>query len=397
MLYPGFPCMFPTWANMQVLSRAIANADIIVCPDDNNIPMLAWLARLHDKPMLSNVHTNVAEVLRLAPSLLLNSFAAPMIAHFVRICSHVSTATYTTSPSYREVLQSQGCRVDGVFSPRIKLAVFTLPDSDEEIAKARKWLTNNQPNKKVLLVAGRMSHEKRIPLLAQAKPEGVVLCVVGDGPDKAPIVALANDYPDVVVHVGMVNQDRLRVLYKACDLLVSASAFETLGMTVAEAHMCGCPVAVQAAPGFVSQVIPGRNGYLINYDNASEAREQLRSALANRPSKEQVLGTLAERWDAKLEDLQDVVVRLARDGRAPMDFTMKCFLSLGMLVYWFLYTVISFPFNTLSSRVRSIDFPMPNINVLYMPGSQHGMSGRVVLFVVMLYAAKLDGALGGTF
>jgi len=191
------------------------------------------------------------------------------------------------------------------------------------------------------------------------------------------------------VHVGMVDQDRLRVLYKACDLLVSASAFETLGMTVAEAHMCGCAVAVQAAPGFVSQVIPGRNGYLVNYDDAEEARSQLEYALAHKPTQAQVLATLAERWDAQLEDLQDVVVRLARDGREPADSWYKLLLTMIMLVYWFLYTLTTFPFNTLTNRVRSVE--LPSIN-LYIPGSQHNMSGRFVFLVVMLYAAKLDGS-----
>jgi len=392
ILYKDFPVTFPTAANLQVLSRAIAWCDIVVCPDDNNIPFFAYLARMHDKPFLSNIHTNVEEVLRLSPSLFLNSFAAPLIGNFVRICSHLTTATYTTSPSYGEVLKSKGVHVTGVFSPRIKLAVFTLPDSDEEIARARAWLSNGQVNKPILLVAGRLSHEKRISLLARAKPDGVILAVVGDGPDATTVSELARQQ-DVLVHVGMVNQDRLRVLYKACDLLVSASAFETLGMTVAEANMCGCPVAVQAAPGFVSQVIPGRNGYLVNYDDSNEARAQLEFVLKNKPTKAQVLSTLAERWDAKLEDLQDVVARLAREGRTPMDFSLKFFLTLAMLVYWFLYSIVTFPFNTLTHRIRTVEFPaLPSIN-LYIPGAQHGMSGRVVLLAVVLYAAKVEGSI----
>ena len=49
-------------------------------------------------------------------------------------------------------------------------------------------------------------------------------------------------------------QHRLRVLYKAADVLVSASKFETLGMTVIEAQLCGTPAVVQNAAGFVTQV-----------------------------------------------------------------------------------------------------------------------------------------------
>jgi len=284
-------------------------------------------------------------------------------------------------------------RVDGVFSPRIKLAVFTLPDSAADIAAARHWLSRGNVHKPVLLVAGRLSHEKRIPLLARAKPAGVVLAVVGDGPDAQSIAEL-EQYEDVFVHVGMVDQDRLRVLYKACDLLVSASAFETLGMTVAESHMCGRPVAVQAAPGFVSQVIPGRNGFLVNYDDADEARAQLAHALAHAPSQAQVLESLQDRWDAKLEDLQDVVVRMAQQGRAPANWWLKALLTLVMAVYWFLYSVTTLPFNTLTHRVRKFEWPriVPALSLPRLPAAvPHGVSGRVVFVAFMLYGARVDG------
>jgi glycosyltransferase involved in cell wall biosynthesis len=407
-LYKDFPVIFPTLANLQALSGAIQSSDVVVCPDDNNLPFLAYLCKMHDKPLLFNIHTNVQSLLEQSPRLFLNSFAAPLIGTFVTLSSHLSTETFTTSPSYAEHLRRKHCRVDGVFSPRIKLAVFTLPDSAQAVAEARAWLSNGRPHLPLLLCAGRLSHEKRIALLARAKPRGVILAVVGDGPDAAAVQALALLDDEVVVHVKMQNQDRLRTLYKACDFLVSASAFETLGMTVAEAHMCGVPVAVQSAPGFVSQVIPGRNGFLVNFDDdADEARAQLAHALGARPSRAQVLATLDERWDARLEDLQNVVLRLARAGRGDKDaaaagVALKAVLTLVMLVYWFLYSVTTFPFNTLESRVRAVEFPLlPPAALLLAPSSlfapssatrAHGFSGRAVLLAIMLYAAQLDGA-----
>ena len=71
------------------------------------------------------------------------------------------------------------------------------------------------------------------------------IVIVGDGPEEEAVKVskLANN-KNVIVHRGMVNQERLRVLYKAADFLVSASKFETLGMTVAEAGVCGTPVIV---------------------------------------------------------------------------------------------------------------------------------------------------------
>lgn len=46
---------------------------------------------------------------------------------------------------------------------------------------------------------------------------------------------------------GMVPQHTLRQFYKAADVNVSASGFETFGMTVLEARLCGTPSIVQNA------------------------------------------------------------------------------------------------------------------------------------------------------
>ena len=51
----------------------------------------------------------------------------------------------------------------------------------------------------------------------------------------------------VVLADGMVAQHTLRQFYKAADVNVSASGFETFGMTVLEARWCGTPSIVQNA------------------------------------------------------------------------------------------------------------------------------------------------------
>ena len=43
-------------------------------------------------------------------------------------------------------------------------------------------------------------------------------------------------------------------------------------MTVFEAHLCGTPAVVQDANGFDAQVVKGKNGYLIDYADAEEAK-----------------------------------------------------------------------------------------------------------------------------
>lgn len=73
----------------------------------------------------------------------------------------------------------------------------------------------------------------------------------------------------------MVSQENLRKFYKAADIHVSASDFETLGNTVHEALLCGCPVVVQRAGGYVSQVADAKNGYLVDWSDVEEAQAAL--------------------------------------------------------------------------------------------------------------------------
>ena len=67
--------------------------------------------------------------------------------------------------------------------------------------------------------------------------------------------------------------------YKAADIHVSASTFETLGNTVHESLLCGTTVVVQNAGGYISQVENGQNGYLVEWKNVIEAQTAIENVL----------------------------------------------------------------------------------------------------------------------
>ena len=121
--------------------------------------------------------------------------------------SHLSTQTYTTSPSYAADARRRGYKVNGAFSPRIKTAIFQDDnDTEEQIADARDWLTCGYPERPILIHASRLSVEKRIEHLIAAKPEGATVAIVGDGPQRDALRALHDPANGVCVHVGMVPQ-----------------------------------------------------------------------------------------------------------------------------------------------------------------------------------------------
>lgn len=352
LLYPNFPVIEPTWANFAQMCRHMAEADVVVCPDDCQLLFEEFFAAALAKPLLFNVHTNVQSLLEQSDKWVLRNVAAPSVGNFVRVVSHLSSKTYTTSLDYRDLLVKTGHRVDGVFSPRIKMAIFALHDDDEAIERAREWLTGGRKrtSRPLLIYAGRWSHEKRIELLVDALPESCDLAIVGDGPKPEYLLKRHNPERGVFVHKGMKDQNTLRTLYKASDALVSASHFETLGCIVLESIICGTPVLVQDAPGFRTQVVEGENGFFINYDKPEEAKKQLLERLAMLPTKAQLAATLVNRWDKDLENLEDVVVDLAKRGREPMHPLILAFLSVVMFFYYVFYLMMTFPFNKLTHR-----------------------------------------------
>jgi glycosyltransferase involved in cell wall biosynthesis len=103
------------------------------------------------------------------------------------------------------------------------------------------------------LTGSRMNPFKRIDVVVAAfstQLRDQRLIVVGDGPDRSKIEALAG--PNVEM-VGRVDRDRLRSLMQGAEAYVQA-ATEDFGIVVAEAQACGTPV-VAFGRGGASEIL----------------------------------------------------------------------------------------------------------------------------------------------
>lgn len=103
----------------------------------------------------------------------------------------------------------------------------------------------------LVLCVGRLSPEKGVVDLLRAMPflDGCVLWLVGDGPARCDLEALAADGIDgsgplPVEFWGYQHGEALSAVYTVCDLFVCPSRTETFGQTVNEALASGCLVAV---------------------------------------------------------------------------------------------------------------------------------------------------------
>lgn len=118
---------------------------------------------------------------------------------------------------------------------------------------------------KVIIHVGRMSFEKNIPLVIRAMQRiDAILALAGSGPERENLERLAEelDLREKVRFLGFVPDDELPHAYAAADAAVSASGFETQGLSILEAMASGLPVACYNRRAFTDIIRDGENGFL---------------------------------------------------------------------------------------------------------------------------------------
>ncbi len=127
---------------------------------------------------------------------------------------------------------------------------------------------------RIVIHVGRISYEKNIPQVVDAMnfmPDDVKLLIVGKGPAEEMVREHVRDsaVADRIIFTGFIPNEKLPNYYSASDLVVSASRFETQGLTIMEAMACGIPAACAAGRAFLDVIKDGYNGYL--FDDSPEA------------------------------------------------------------------------------------------------------------------------------
>jgi glycosyltransferase involved in cell wall biosynthesis len=130
-----------------------------------------------------------------------------------------------------------------------------------------------------VVFVGRLSAEKGVDVLMRAMKDvrGLTCAIVGDGPEKARLVALAEE-------LGLENVETLGALYgadldreiaRAKAVVVPSRSYETFGLTALEAYAWGKPV-VAARIGALPEVVrEGKTGLLFEPGNAEDLAEKL--------------------------------------------------------------------------------------------------------------------------
>ncbi len=116
--------------------------------------------------------------------------------------------------------------------------------------------------------------------VAQTMPRTVLL-IIGDGPDKSELQALAENLllVDNVRWLGSKPHEEILALYGIMDIVAVPSEYEGFGLSAAEAMAAGVPVVASDVGGLREVVDAGTTGLLVPYGAADEMSEALLSLL----------------------------------------------------------------------------------------------------------------------
>jgi len=138
------------------------------------------------------------------------------------------------------------------------------------------------PEHTAFLFSGKLIHRKRPLVFAEAAlaagcQERLAVIILGSG-EQAEAVRrrLAPAFGRRLIMPGFVNQSELGRYFRAADVLVLPSSFETWGLVVNEAMQFGLPCIVSDRVGCHEDLIlPGKTGFVVPHNVAAPLAERM--------------------------------------------------------------------------------------------------------------------------
>ena len=132
------------------------------------------------------------------------------------------------------------------------------------------------------IFVGRLSEEKGILQLLKSwrSLPGIPLIVVGDGPQRATALQMADGFQARrITFTGQLpHREALRLIRNARFLVAPSRCYETFGLTVLEAMACGVPAIVPRTGALRELVCDRRTGLVVDVDEADQLSRAIRWA-----------------------------------------------------------------------------------------------------------------------
>jgi len=171
----------------------------------------------------------------------------------------------------------------------------------------------------LLVTVGRIASNKRVDRLLAAFARVVrerptaSLAIVGRPQDGhlSEVQALATrlGVDEKVVFAGEVDDAELRAWLGRANLFVSASEYESFGLSVLEAMSSGTVPVVNDIPAFRAAITPRENGFIADFGDVDQAADALLEALSLDPAQLRKMGKNAQKSVARYS-WENVAVQL---------------------------------------------------------------------------------------
>lgn len=297
------------WPSLRALARQLAPQALLATwlyPD-------AWAG------LLAARRLGLPLVVKLHGSDVLRQGLDPARRPYMRQVLAAAQAVVAVSPSLAQAAQELGAPASRLRLVPNGVDTALFHPADKALARRQLGLPAQGP---LFLYLGWLVEVKgpAVALQALARLENARLVLVGDGPLKPALLALASrlGLEQRLVWAGAQPHARVAGYLAACDALVLPSLSEGEPNAVLEALASGRPVAASAVGGVPGLVHPGRQGYLAPAGDAKALAQAMAQVLAQTWSPQELAAPLAGRdWRTSAQALHAVLARAVEEGAQP--------------------------------------------------------------------------------
>ncbi|MBX8633275.1 MAG: glycosyltransferase [Candidatus Thermoplasmatota archaeon] len=242
-------------------------------------------AKQFDVPVATTYHTMVHEAMNYyKPVPVPTSIIVNLAVRYMRFFLTKANAVVAPTRSILEELVKIAPRMP--YATVIPTGVDTrrfYPSMKGDNVRERYGIGDNP----LLLYVGRVAYEKNIDSIIRNIPgirdRNLKMLIVGEGPARRELELLVRslNLQDRVIFTGFVPDDELIDYYSAADAFVSASKFETQGISMLEAMSCGKPVVSINFRASADFIVSGVNGFLYDDDRGNMAETIMKAIHAD--------------------------------------------------------------------------------------------------------------------
>lgn len=208
-------------------------------------------------------------------------------------------------------LQAGGVRHTRTIPMGVEEGLFSPARRDANVRAALLGQCELGEGATLLIAAGRLAPEKRMPMLAEAataagrqRPIGLV--ILGEGRERAALIRAIGGNPHVRLLAPERDRERFATLLTSADALLHGCEAETFCMIAAEARASGIPVIVPDCGG-AAEFARGGGGLTYHAASAGDAARKLLQLGRVARSAVSEVRTMADHFGAMFAHYADLI------------------------------------------------------------------------------------------